>query len=137
MLIKDLPTEALKKRAYEIREYEREDLWEAINWKTTGEGEEFWRYCDTGRFKEAAIICPEYFAGSVFEPYPEKEHIEEAEQGQGFGLWNYKYRVWSKHRLGVIHHAMCLHNARAAFKMFRAEWLEQDRLALEHNQSET
>lgn len=130
MLIKDLPTLALRNRAYEIREYDREDLWEAINWKTSKEGELFWRLCDTGKFHDAAIICPKYFAGSVFEPYPEKNHIEEAEPGQGFGLWNYKYRVWNKSRLGVMHHEMLLHKARYFFQKCRAEWIEQDRLAL-------
>lgn len=61
MLIKELPTQKLRIRAYSLRTANTEDLREAFSWLTTKEGFDFWYRCNCRRFEEAKKLFPEYF----------------------------------------------------------------------------
>lgn len=61
MLIKDLPTAALRKRAMELNSYTLEDLLGAFVWSETEEGRYFWQHCWRGEFDQARRLQPQYF----------------------------------------------------------------------------
>jgi hypothetical protein len=65
MLIQNLPTEALRNRAEELRRKSgRDSIWldSAFNWEGTEEGDRFWRYCEYRQFENASRLQPKYFA---------------------------------------------------------------------------
>lgn len=64
MQIKDLPTEALRNRAEELRRQAgRDSVWlnSAFTWEETEEGDRFWRHCEYRQFENAAKLQPKYF----------------------------------------------------------------------------
>lgn len=61
MLIKDLPTSALRKRAIELQASTDDDLLGAFEWSETEEGHNFWSHCCHGEFDQARRLQPQYF----------------------------------------------------------------------------